>query len=53
MEWHEGLWVGIYKEVEMQKGENIELKCKEFCMYVWEMKSLEILNQMIQRIFIF
>ena len=51
--WHERLWVGIYKGVELSaRGENSELKCKEFCMYVWEMKSLEILNKMMQRIFI-
>ena len=32
------------------RGENGELKCNEFCVYVCEMKSLEILNKMKQKI---
>ena len=35
------------------RDENCELKCKEFCVHGWEIKSLETLNQKTQRIFIF
>ena len=54
MGWHEWLWVSIYKGVELRsvRGENAELKCEKFCMYVWGMKNLETLNQRIQRLFI-
>ena len=48
MWWRKWLWVSMYK-----RSENGELKCKEFCVYVWEKKSLETLNQRKQRIFIF
>ena len=52
MGWYEWLWVSIYKGVELRsvRGENAELKCKKFCMYVWGMKNLETLNQIKQKV---
>ena len=55
--WHKELWVCvcvyIYIYIErgrIPKDENDELKCNEFYVYVCEMKSLEILNKMKQKI---
>ena len=34
MKWHEGLWVGIYKGIEMQKVKIVGWNAKRFvCMY--------------------
>ena len=45
------IYIYIYRERgRIPKDENDELKCNEFCVYVCEMKSLEILNQMKQKI---
>ena len=47
------MYVYIYIYIYMGRSvrsDNGELKCKEFCVYVWGMKNLETLNQMKQKV---